>query len=223
MVEREDELLDHDFDGIKELNNSMPRWWVYIFYISVIFSVAYFVYYHILGIGYLQEDEYRRQLDPNFVRAAPADSRLLGLLPEYRSPLYRPGGDITPRMIELAKPKHGALVMTRENDTMTYAAVTDAALLADGEQTFKTTCATCHGKLGEGLVGPNLTDDYWLHGGTISDIVRSIKYGYPAKGMPTWIGTLKQNQVIDVASYVRTLRGTNPSNARPPQGVLVKY
>ena len=222
MVEREDGLVDHDFDGIKEENNSMPRWWVYLFYISVIFSVAYFVYYHILGIGYLQEDEYRRQLDANYVRTAPADNRFLGLLPEYRSPLYRPGGDITPRMVILARPKQAAVIMTRDNDTVTYAAVTDAALIADGEQTFRTVCATCHGKLGEGLVGPNLTDDYWIHGGNFSDIVRTIRYGYTAKGMPTWLGTLKPDQIINVASFVRTLRGTNPPNARPPQGVLVK-
>jgi cytochrome c oxidase cbb3-type subunit 3 len=221
MTEYKDELLDHDFDGIKEMDNSLPRWWLYLFYVSIVVSVLYLLYYHVLRIGYLQEDEYRRDIDPTYVRAAAADQRILGVLPEYHSPLFKPGGDRTPRMAALAGLKSAFVLLTRDTDTLTYVAVSDPALLSSGEQTFKTICAQCHGKLGEGIVGPNLTDDYWLHGATISDVVRSVKYGYPAKGMVPWQGTLKEDEIINVASYVLTLRGTNPPNARGPQGDLV--
>jgi cytochrome c oxidase cbb3-type subunit 3 len=223
MTEHKDELLQGDYDGIREMDNSLPRWWLYLFFVSIIIAVVYMVYYHVLRVGYLQEDEWRRQIDPTFVRTTAADQRLFGILPQYRTPLYAPGGDRTPRMLALAKPQKAAVFLTRETDTLTYVAVTDMARLADGEKTFKNICSQCHGKLGEGGVGPNLTDDYWLHGGAISDVVRSAKYGYPSKGMVPWQGTLKEAEIINVASYILTLRGTNPPNARAPQGDLVTY
>jgi len=221
MAEYEDELLDHDFDGIKEMDNSLPRWWLYLFYVSIVISVLYMLYYHVLRIGYLQEDEYRHDLDPTYVRADASDQRILGVLPEYHSPLFKPGGDRTPRMAALASPQAAFVLLTRDTDTLTYQAATDPAFLSSGGQTFQTICAQCHGELGEGGVGPNLTDDYWLHGATISDVVRSVKYGYPAQGMVPWQGTLKEDEIINVASYVLTLRGTNPPDARAPQGDLV--
>jgi len=223
MNEHEDELSHDDYDGIREMNNAMPRWWVYLFYVSIIISVVYMVYYHVLRVGYLQEDEWHREIDPTFVRTSVADQKLLGILPQYRSPLYAPGGDRTPRFLALSKPQKTAVLLSRENDTLTYTVVTDPGQLGDGEKTFKTICSQCHGKLGEGGVGPNLTDDHWLHGGGISDVVRSAKYGYPSKGMVPWQGTLKEAEIINVASYVLTLRGTNPPNARAPQGDLVTY
>lgn len=223
MIEHKDALLHDDYDGIREMDNSLPRWWLYLFYVSIVISVVYMVYYHVLRVGYLQEDEWRREIDPVFVRTSVADQKLLGILPQYRSPLYAPGGDRTPRMLALARPQKAAVLLTRENDTLTYAATTDPAQLIDGEKTFKTICSQCHGKLGEGGVGPNLTDDYWLHGAAISDVVRSAKYGYPSKGMVPWQGTLKEAEIINVASYILTLRGTNPPNARAPQGDLVVY
>jgi cytochrome c oxidase cbb3-type subunit 3 len=223
MSEREDDLLQHDFDGIKELDNLLPRWWLYLFYATIAISVLYMAFYHVLRVGYLQDDEYRQEMDPNYQRASTADNRILGVLPEYRSPFYRPGGDRTPRMDLLAGPQKAVVFMTRESDTLTYQAVTDPNLLASGKKTFVTICAQCHGKLGEGGVGPNLTDDYWIHGGRISDVVRTVKYGWPAKGMIAWLGTLKENEILNVASYILTLRGSNPPNARAPQGDLVSY
>jgi len=220
MSEHEDVPHD-DYDGIREMNNSMPRWWVYLFFVSIIISVVYMVYYHVLKVGYLQEDEWRREIDPTFVRITAADQKLLGILPQYRSPLYAPDGNRTPRFLALSKPQKATVFLTHETDTLTYVAIADPTQLADGERTFKNICSQCHGRLGEGGVGPNLTDDYWLHGGAISDVVRSAKYGYPAKGMVPWQGTLKEAEIINVASYILTLRGTNPPNARPPQGVLV--
>jgi len=222
MTEFKDRLLDHDFDGIQEMDNSLPRWWLWLFYLAIIVSVFYMIHYHVTRTGYLQEDEYRAEMDPNYVRQSAADQRLLGILPEYRSPLARTISDLTPRQIALAGPRQVRIILTRETDTTTYTAITDPALLADGQQTFAAICSQCHGRLGGGGVGPNLTDDYWLHGATVSDVVKAVKYGFPTKGMVPWLGQLSEDEIINVASHVLTLRGTKPPNARPPQGELVQ-
>ncbi len=223
MAKHKDELLEHDYDGIQEMDNSLPRWWLYLFFISIVYSVLYMAYYHVTGVGYLQEDEYLAEMDPNYVRQTPADARLLGVLPEYQSPLARLARDVTPRQAALAGPQLIRVILTRETDTMTYVAVADPAALTEGERTFKTICSQCHGMLGEGGVGPNLTDDYWLNGGTMSDVVKAAKYGFPAKGMVPWLGQLTEEEILNVASYVLTLRGTNPPGARAPQGDLVEH
>ena len=95
----------------------------------------------------------------------------------------------------------------------------DPAVLAAGQAIFKQTCSPCHGEHAEGKVGPNLTDDYWLHGHKITDLCKTIKYGVLAKGMPTWEKQLSPKQISDVANYVKSLHGTNPPNAKEPQGV----
>ncbi len=94
----------------------------------------------------------------------------------------------------------------------------DAASLASGKDIYDKNCATCHGFGGEGLVGPNLTDDYWIHGGGIKNIFKIIKYGVQAKGMISWEGQLDPTQMQNVASYIMTLRGTNPPNQKGPEG-----
>ncbi len=83
-------------------------------------------------------------------------------------------------------------------------------------------CAACHGKAGEGVVGPNLTDDYWLHGGSIKDVFKTIKYGWPEKGMRSWKDDLSPMQMAQVSSYIKSIHGTNPPNAKPQQGELYK-
>ncbi len=223
MAKHEDELLDHEYDGIQELDNSLPRWWLYMFALSIVFSLLYMAFYHVNRVGYLQEDEYRLEMDPNFMRQSDADTKLLGILPEYRSPMAILGRDITPRQTLLAGPRLVRVFLTRDTDTTSYLAVTDPAALAGGAKVFKTICSQCHGLLGEGGVGPNLTDDYWLHGATIADAVKSVKYGYPSKGMVPWLGQLSEEEIINVASHVLTLRGSNPPGARSPQGDLIDY
>ncbi|MFH2036369.1 MAG: cbb3-type cytochrome c oxidase N-terminal domain-containing protein [Candidatus Zixiibacteriota bacterium] len=222
MAEYKEDLLDHDYDGIREMDNDLPKWWLYLFIFSIIFSVAYFAYYHVFSIGYLQDDEYQQELNPNYVRQSSADMKTLGILPEYRSPLYSINDEPTPRMKAMMK-SGGAprLIMTAATDTISYPTLTDPEGLREGKETYIKNCSQCHGKLGEGGVGPNLTDDYWIHGGDISSVVRSVKYGYPSKGMISWMGTLKEDQIIQTASFVKTLRGSNPPNARGPQGDLV--
>lgn len=96
--------------------------------------------------------------------------------------------------------------------------VTDAKQLQTGQDLYKANCASCHGQKGEGLVGPNLTDRYWLYGGKISDVFKTIKYG-TNKGMPSWQKQLNPLQIQQITSYIHSLKGSNPPNAKEPQGV----
>jgi cytochrome c oxidase cbb3-type subunit 3 len=91
-------------------------------------------------------------------------------------------------------------------------------VIASGQAIFKSTCAPCHGDHAQGNVGPNLTDDYWLHGGKINDLFKTIKYGVLSKGMPTWEKQLSPKQISDVANYIESLHGSNPAGAKAPQG-----
>ena len=221
MTELDDKLLDHEYDGIRELDNGLPRWWRYLFYFSIIWGVLYLLYYHVFSIGYLQEDEWRLEMDVGYVRQAASDARFMGVLPQYQAPMSQNPGDITPRMLALAEPSELVPMVTRETDTIVYVALTDPVQLESGKDVYVKNCVQCHGALGEGGIGPNMTDDYWLHEVGITGMVKSIKYGYPAQGMIAWRGFLDANKILEVASYVMTLRGTNPPNAKGPQGELV--
>ena len=105
-------------------------------------------------------------------------------------------------------------------DELNVAAVSDASSLSEGKQIFDLNCAACHGKEGQGGVGPNMTDNYWIHGGDIKDVFKTIKYGVPEKGMIAWKAQLTPSQMQSVASYILTLVGTNPPNQKEPQGDL---
>ena len=96
----------------------------------------------------------------------------------------------------------------------------DEASLTSGKSVFMDNCAACHGRSGEGGVGPNLTDDYWLHEGGINAIFKSIKYGWPEKGMKSWQQDLGAKQIHEIASFIMSLHGTNPANAKEKQGEL---
>ncbi len=179
--------LGHEFDGIQELNNPIPPWLLYLWYISVIFSVVYFVYYHVYGLGDLQDAEYERSM-------AKAEAKL-----------------------EKKQNDPGKLAMV---------VFTDDDNLAVGQKIYQEKlCATCHGALGEGnAIGPNMTDKYWLHGkGTIEDVFNTIKVGVPAKGMTPYKDQLNDEQMLQVSSYILVkLVGSDPPNAKEPQGVLVE-
>ena len=96
----------------------------------------------------------------------------------------------------------------------------DAAGIADGEKSFKQSCVACHGQKGEGGIGPNLTDEYWLHGASMNNIYHTIKVGYPDKGMQSWESTFNPVQMKNLASYVKSLKGTKPANGKAPQGEI---
>ena len=186
-VKYDGQLIDHEFDGIKELNNPPPPWLMYVWYISIIFSVMYFVYYHIYGLGDLQDAEYERQM-----------ANAAASVVEH----HEESGQMD------------LVVMTTESD------------LAAGEIIYKEKlCATCHGALGEGnAIGPNLTDNSWIHGtGDVATIFEVIKNGIPTKGMTPFKDQLSDDKILQVSSYiVQKLVGTNPPNAKEPQGVPVQ-
>ena len=100
----------------------------------------------------------------------------------------------------------------------TYLALTTAADLGSGKSIFATNCAPCHGANAEGKVGPNLTDEFWLHGGEVNHVYKTIKFGIPSKGMVAWKGKLSGKQILQVTSYALSLQGSKPANAKPPQG-----
>jgi cytochrome c oxidase cbb3-type subunit 3 len=184
-VELEQEIMfDHDYDGIKELDNRIPPWFTILFYGTICFAVVYMLVFHVFHLRPLMIDEYVEE-----VRAADIQ----------RQELIKSGAFVT-------------------EDDVTL--LTDPASLQGGKSIFISNCVPCHGPNGEGTVGPNLTDDYWIHGGGIKNVFKTIKYGVPAKGMITWQTLLNPKQIQEVGSYVISLRGTNPPNGKPPEGNL---
>jgi cytochrome c oxidase cbb3-type subunit 3 len=173
-------LLDHEADGIKELDNNLPRWWVWLFYLTIVFAAAYMGYYHVLRAGDLQVAQYEK------------DSKK--------------GEEIKSAAITKFEATLDSLEPSK-----------DPAVLAKGHQTFNTLCAPCHRADAGGLVGPNLCDDYWIHGSNFVDNLKTIITGVPEKGMLTWRGVLKPGEIHAVASYIYTLRGTKPPNPKLPE------
>ncbi len=99
----------------------------------------------------------------------------------------------------------------------------DPDALAEGGEIFGDQCALCHGYSGEGMIGPNLIDNYWLHGkGKISDIAVSISSGIPDKGMAAWADRIPEQQILHIAAYIKSIQGTVTENAKEPDGELVE-
>ncbi|HEX5628879.1 MAG TPA: c-type cytochrome [Usitatibacteraceae bacterium] len=98
------------------------------------------------------------------------------------------------------------------------AGVGDPAVIDAGAARFTRSCASCHGDKAQGLIGPNLTDDRWIHGGSVEQVFQSVAKGWPAKGMPPWGRAMKPEELSAVVSYVRSLQGSNPPNAKAPEG-----
>ncbi len=98
------------------------------------------------------------------------------------------------------------------------AALADAGALAQGKATFAASCAACHLADGGGSIGPNLTDDFWIHGNTHRSMLTVVTNGVLDKGMPQWSAALSPEQIAQVTAYVATLHGTKPATAKEPQG-----
>ncbi len=187
-VEREGDItLDHNYDGIKELDNHLPPWWVNLFILTVIWGAGYMWYYHFGGGGPDQAEQYKQD-------------------------------------VEAAKKELAIALAGKANavDESNVTVLTDASAIGEGELIYKNSCAACHGQKGEGTVGPNFTDEYWIHGGGIKNIFKTIKYGVPDKGMIAWSAQLKPADMQKVASYILTMQGTNPPNPKAPQGEIWK-
>lgn len=184
-IEREkDILLDHDYDGIKELDNHLPPWWKWMFYATIAYAFIYFGYFTVWKIGPNQYEKYDKKI----------------------------------ALLQVQKAEYLASA-ANSVDENTVTLLTDASMLANGKNTFIANCATCHGELGEGKIGPNLTDEFWIHGGSIKDIFTTVKYGVANKMIP-WQDQLLPSEMSEVASYVASLKGSNPPNALAPQGEL---
>ena len=187
-VEREGEIISHHaFDGIRELDNRLPPWWVNMFILTVIWAVGYMYYYHFGGGGQSQKQEYDTEVE------------------------------VAKKEIAMALAGQANLV-----DESNVTLLADQGLVGQGELIFNSSCAACHGKLLEGLVGPNLTDANWIHGGGIKNVFKTIKYGVPEKGMIAWQAQLKPSDIQKVASYIISKQGSNPPNPKAPQGEVWK-
>lgn len=180
-----DVLLDHNYDGIKELDNALPPWWKWGFYFTVIVAIIYLFRFHIINTGPTPLQEYDREM----VAAAA-------------------------KLENFKKNSKEAF----DEKTVTLA---DAKGIAEGKKVFTGTCLPCHGANGEGnAVGPNLTDKYWIHGGSLGEVFKTITNGVPDKGMQAWGRTFSLSDIRNISSFVLSLQGTNPPNAKAPQGNL---
>jgi len=179
-------LLDHDYDGIKELDNNLPPWWVYLFYGCIIFAVVYLVRFEIMG-GDNQEMELKKEM--------------------------------AQAQIDIAEYKKTAPDLMDENSVTLLTAPAD---LAAGKAIFTTNCVACHRADGGGQIGPNLTDDNWILGGGIKNVFQTITNGgRDGKGMIAWSKSgMKPKDIQLVASYVLSLKGSNPVNPKAPDGEI---
>ena len=220
MAEHETgKILDHDYDGIRELDNLLPRWWLGLFYAAIVFGIVYLAYYHVLRIGFLQDDAYRREMNGNYQR--PPSHSLLVMLDRmsYHPPWYSPAYDERQRFLLGGQAPQAVAAPVVDDSPIEFTEpLTAEADLASGKKVFEANCVQCHGSLGEGLIGPNLTDNYWINGNLFADNVRTVVDGVLAKGMISWRGKLSPTQIHQVTSYIHTLRGTHPPKAKAPQG-----
>lgn len=187
-VEKEEVVMtDHEYDGIRELDNNLPPWWVYGFYVTIIFAFIYIFHFHVFKTGDLQAAEYDKEM-------------------------------------ATAKEEVDAYLKSQANnvDETNATVLTEKADLAEGKTIFETNCWQCHKKDGGGQTGPNLTDEYWIHGGDIKDIFKTVKYGVTSKSMPSWKDQLTPIQIQRVSSYVKSLQGTKPAEPKAPEGDLYK-
>lgn len=183
MSKESEIVLDHNYDGIRELDNKLPPWWTYLFYVSIVFGVAYFVYYEVFD-GPSQIDEYET--------------------------------DVAEAQVAIAEFKKNNKDLI---DAESVEQLTDPADIAAGKTIFTENCVACHKDGGAGGIGPNLTDDNWILGGGIKNVFHTVSEGGRAgKGMIAWKSDLKPSEIAQVASYVLSLHGTNPPDAKAPEG-----
>ncbi len=186
---RQEKLLEHNYDGIQEYDNPLPRWWVWIFYATILFAVLY--WFNVPGIGTGK-----------------------GRVANYEA--------------EMAKAKAQQEALAAKNpiavdtDQSLMAATHDPGVMALGKEVFTSTCAVCHRPDGGGNIGPNLTDDFWLHGGKPAEVLHTVTMGVLEKGMPAWSQTLPPAKVRAAAVYVLSMHDSHPKDPKAPQGIKVE-
>ncbi|MCX6128667.1 MAG: c-type cytochrome [Proteobacteria bacterium] len=181
---KRDVVRPYVVDGIEEYDNPMPTWWLGLFNATIVFGLAYMVWFHVLDKPSLKEE-------------LAADQKAYQQLLASKQP-QDPATPSNPEDLKrrLKEPK----------------------LIEEGKAVFAVNCAPCHGQLGEGTVGPNLTDRFWIHGAQPDEIVATITYGVPANGMIAWGPILGPQKIEAAAAYVLSLQGSNPPNGKAPQG-----
>lgn len=185
-IEKEaDIMLDHDYDGIKELDNALPPWWKYGFYITIFVAIFYILKFEVWHTGMNPTEEYNTE------------------------------------MAEVKLETDQYLASMKENVDENSVLMLDAAGIQAGKTLFTKTCVACHTATGAGGVGPNLTDNYTIHGARIQDIFKTIKYGYPDKGMQSWQSNFSPVEMQQLSSYIKSLSNTNVPNGKAPQGDLI--
>ncbi|MEO6733347.1 MAG: cbb3-type cytochrome c oxidase N-terminal domain-containing protein [Ferruginibacter sp.] len=184
LEQEADALLDHNYDGIQELDNSLPPWWKYGFILTIVFAVVYLLNFHVVGNGKNPTQEYLAEMSDAKIEKEEYDAKNKDKIDEANVPMASAGG------------------------------------IKNGKDFYTANCVACHGQLGEGGAGPNLTDDYWLHKGSLNDVYNTIKKGYPDKGMQSWAIKFNPKEMSEIASYIITLKGTNPPGGKAPQGEL---
>lgn len=180
--EKQDQVKNHEYDGIQEYDNNLPRWWLFTFFLTIIFAFGYWLYFQTFAVGQKQNDAYDAQLTAFQERYQVAES--------------------------------GAPF----DDSAAKQLMADAGAMNDAKTLFVKNCAPCHGVQAQGVIGPNLTDHFWLHGGAASDILHTIRKGVVEKGMLAWEGTLSVKQIQTLVAYLISLEGSNPANAKAAQG-----
>jgi cytochrome c oxidase cbb3-type subunit 3 len=183
VSQKKDELLDHEYDGIREFDNALPRWWLYGFYFTIAFGVVYAINYHVLP-----------------------------------TPLWGKPGMVAEYEAEVADAERLAASRPKAAGPVVAAVLTDAESLEEGKEIYEgaNLCAACHREDMGGLVGPNLTDDLWIHGCSPAELVKNVATGFPTQGMlPYGSGTaLSDEQLLQVVSYILSKKGTNPPDPR---------
>lgn len=187
MSDDKDKIIEgHDYDGIQELDNPLPRWWLYLFYVTIVFAFGYYGYYELMG-GPSSQETLEKEL-----------AEFKAMEPE---PVEQPQGE----------------------EVDVQALLADSQALQAGQTVFGQYCVSCHGQKGEGGIGPNLTDKYWIHSkGDFAGVLIAFRNGFPQKGMPPWGGIVPADKHNALAAYVVSLQGTNPSNGKEPQGELIE-
>lgn len=182
-------MKGHKYDGIREYDNPMPGWWVWLFVSCVVFAVVYFVGITFMGfINTYQDDLAESQQELAAMRASYAEA----------NPVF-------------------------QADEVSLAAyVEDLAQAEAGAALFATNCAACHGAQGQGVIGPNLADPYWIHDASNVGIFNVITEGVLDKGMTPWGNILTPEERAQLVAFVRSLEGTDPPNPKEPQGELVE-
>ena len=180
----QDVQLDHDYDGIKELDNSLPPWWIYGFYFTILFAGVYMYRYHVSKSAPLQVEE------------------------------------LAAEKIQAEREKVAYMATLANNvDETSIAYNPTAELLTEGKAIFVKNCVSCHGPEAQGAsIGPNLTDEYWIHKGGIKDIFKTIKNGVQEKGMIPWGQQLSNAQIAAAATFIKSLQESHPANPKAPQG-----